>query len=212
LIGVYENYKMTDTASPQIGVIICSSRQPRVCPQIADFVIATITTANPSVKPNLHLVDLAKWNLPLFDEPLVPSEVKSHSEYSHEHTQAWSLEIQKYQGFIFVLPQYNWGYPAVLKNAIDYLFYEWNGKSAMIVSYGGRGGGKSSAQWREVLGGIRMKVAETAPALAFPSRDVLVLATGGQPMPVMGDGGIWSPEQEIIRRAFGELETLLAPS
>jgi NAD(P)H-dependent FMN reductase len=172
----------------------------------------TITTATPSVKPSLHLIDLATWNLPLFDEPLVPSTVKTSSEYSHEHTRAWSLEIQKYRGFIFVLPQYNWGYPAVLKNAIDYLFHEWRGKSAMIVSYGGHGGGKSAAQWRQVLSAVRINVADTAPALAFPSRDVTALAAGGLPMPPMGDGGMWSAEQEAIRRAFGELAALLTPN
>jgi NAD(P)H-dependent FMN reductase len=203
---------MSATASPQIGVIICSSRQPRVCPQIADFVVDTIAAGKPSLKPSLHFVDLAEWKLPLFDEPIIPSQVKSHLGYSHAHTQAWSLEIQKYQGFIFVLPQYNWGYPAVLKNAIDYLFHEWNGKSAMIVSYGGRGGGKAAAQLREVLGGVRMKVAETMPALAFPSRDIIHLAAVGETMPQMGEGGMWSSEQETIRQAFGEVAALLTPN
>lgn len=147
-------------APPSIGVILCSQRQPRVCPQIAKFVL-DITherwlSLYPDVAPtaNLHLIDLALWKLPMFDEPTIPSQVHHHSGYGEPHTQAWSVEIQNYQGFIFVLPQYNWGYPAAIENAIDYLFNEWKGKPAMIVNYGGHGGVKAAAQLNQVLHGV----------------------------------------------------------
>lgn len=123
---------MSSVTSRSIAVILCSSRQPRVCPQVAEFVIETFENWTSSLSAELHgpplaklhLIDLAAWNLPLFDEPKIPSQVTSHSDYGQPHTRAWSLEIQKYSAFIFILPQYNWGYPAVIKNAIDYLFHE----------------------------------------------------------------------------------------
>ena len=208
---------MSVIAPPSIAVIICSQRKPRVCPQIADFVVETLQSNRLSVGPDvgppasLHLIDLATWNLPIFDEPTIPSQVHHHSGYKQPHTQAWSIEIQKYQGFIYVLPQYNWGYPAAIKNAIDYLFNEWKGKSGMIVSYGGHGGVKSAAQFRQVLFGVRMKVAETMPALTFPSKEDMYHASRGEPLCLSGEKEIWKPEREVICKAFDELLLLLSP-
>jgi NAD(P)H-dependent FMN reductase len=143
---------MATTSTKKVGLIICSQRLPRVCPQIAAFVLETIQPlllqpkSPQNLAVDLDLIDLREWNLPMFDEPTIPAKIFSHTEYAQPHTQAWSREIQKYDGFIFALPQYNWGYPASIKNAIDYLFNEWKGKPAMIVSYGGHGGGKAAAQ------------------------------------------------------------------
>ena len=93
----------------------------------------------------------------------------------------------------------------MLKNAIDYLFNEWKGKTAMIVSYGGHGGGKAAAQLRQVLNGVDMEVAETMPGLTFPGRKVLGLAAVGGGLPLKGEGAIWGEENEGIVKAFGEL-------
>ncbi|KAF7880203.1 uncharacterized protein EAF01_012051 [Botrytis porri] len=87
--------------------------------------------------------------LPLLDEPGVPSKYPATNptpHYAKAHTRAWSIEILKHSAFIFVIPQYNWGYPAVIKNAMDYLYYEWAGKRVFVVSYGGQDGGKAVAQ------------------------------------------------------------------
>lgn len=62
--------------------------------------------------------------------------------YHHETTKRWSEKIATYAGFIFIVPQYNWGYPAVLKNALDYLYREWQGKPACLVTFGGHGAHK----------------------------------------------------------------------
>lgn len=124
---------MSLSETSPIAVILCSTRKPRVCPQIAAFVTQIIKTTRPTDEEaphNLQLVDLAEWNLPMFDEPTIPSQIKDYKNYVQPHTRAWSQEIQKYSGFIFILPQYNWGYPAVIKNAIDYLFNEWHDKPA----------------------------------------------------------------------------------
>ena len=134
----------------RIALIIGSTRSPRAGPQISRWVADNIThsmqaeQARTTSGISLHLVDLATWALPLFDEPAVPSQVTEvPAGYTHAHTRGWSAEIASYSAFVFVTPQYNWGYPAGLKNAIDYLFHEWKGKPAMVVSYGGRGGTKA---------------------------------------------------------------------
>jgi NAD(P)H-dependent FMN reductase len=191
-----------------IAVIICSGRQPRVGDQITTYILHTIQAAYPT--STLTLIDLLSWNLPMFNEPTIPSEIHSSSDYIQPHTRAWSEEISKYAGFVFVTPQYNWGYPAILKNAIDYLFNEWKGKSAMVVSYGGHGGGKAAAQLKNVLEGVRMGVAETMPGLSFPGRKVLQTAAVGGELALEGEGAIWG-EKEVkeIVMAFGELAELL---
>lgn len=158
----------------RIGLIIGSVRNPRICPQIADFVCETInqgqsegTTTN---SPTIEKIDIAVWKLPMFDEPIIPASATDPSKYHHQHTREGSREIASYDAFIFVSPQYNWGYPASLKNAIDYLFNEWVGKPAMIVTYGGYGGNKCAAQLRQVLEGCKMKVTPSHVELKYPDR------------------------------------------
>lgn len=159
--------------------------------------------------PSLNLIDLLEWNLPMFDEPTMPQMVLHHSGYVRPHTQAWSLEIQKYQAFIFVTPQYNWGYPAAIKNAIDYLYNEWKGKPAMIVSYGGHGGGKAAAQLNQVLCGVHMLPAATMPALEFSSKKTLLAASLGEQMELAGDAGMWAAQRPTICKAFEEMLELV---
>jgi NAD(P)H-dependent FMN reductase len=144
----------------RIYVIIGSIRLNRVGPQIAGWVLRNIP---PSIGFDAELLDLNDWPLPLSDEPNIPAT----GIYAHEHTHAWSHKIAAADGYIFVTPQYNWGYPASLKNALDHLFKEWNGKPAMIVSYGYHGGGKAAAQLRQVLEGLRMRPINAMPAITF---------------------------------------------
>lgn len=141
----------------------------------------------------------------------MPSQVTDPADYIQPHTRAWSREIQKHAGLIFILPQYNWGYPAVAKNAIDYLYHEWQDKPAVIVSYGGHGGGKSAAQMRQVLqGGVGMRVVERMPALAFPDRKTLAMAAAGEELECLGGGGsIWEGEREGVCKAIEELMALI---
>jgi NAD(P)H-dependent FMN reductase len=113
-------------------------------------------------------VDLADWPLPLDDEPAIPAL----GAYASEYTRAWSAKIASADGLVFVTPQYNWGYPAGLKNALDHLYREWHGKAAVIVSYGGHGGGKCAAQLRQVAEGLKLRVAATMPGLVLPEEAV----------------------------------------
>ncbi|RAL04438.1 flavin-dependent quinone reductase [Aspergillus ibericus CBS 121593] len=191
--------------SPLIGLITCSQRSPRAGPQITTFIQTTILTSHPTA--NLNIIDLAEWNLPMYNEPGIPSYITSADEYVHEHTKAWSREIARHDAFIFVTPQYNWGYPASVKNAIDYLFHEWKGKPALVVSYGGHGGGKAAGQLREVLLGVRMRPleAERMVQLRFPDREEVIKAARGGEMGLEKEGGFWAGEREGIRVAFAEL-------
>ena len=200
----------------RIGVVLCTSRKPRANPQIANFVVDTIKATSlkrsGGVEPSLNFIDLQEWNLPFFNESDVPSQITDHTKYDHAHTRAWSEEIQSYDAFIFVTPQYNWGYPAVLKNAIDYLYHEWKGKPAMIVSYGGHGGGKCNAQLRQVLCGVHMIPTKRSIELSFPGKEFMVKAARGKPLELDGTSGrgVWNAEQKNISEAFAELMDLLS--
>uniref|UniRef100_A0A915DLW8 NADPH-dependent FMN reductase-like domain-containing protein n=1 Tax=Ditylenchus dipsaci TaxID=166011 RepID=A0A915DLW8_9BILA len=111
-----------------------------------------------------ELIDLNDWHLPMNDEPHVPATGK----YTQEHTKKWSQKITAADGFIFVTPEYNHGYPAALKNALDHLFQEWGNKPAAVVSYGGSGGTKSAGQLKQVFELMQMRLADTWPAIKLP--------------------------------------------
>lgn len=81
-----------------------------------------------------EMVDIKDYNLPLLDEPIPPSMC----QYSKEQTKIWSAKIDSFDAYVFVTPEYNHGMPGALKNAIDFLFKEWNNKVAGFVSYGSR--------------------------------------------------------------------------
>lgn len=86
-------------------------------------------------------------------------------QYEHEHTRAWSRTIAGYDGFVFVFPQYNWGYPGVLQDALDYLFQEWHDKPASFLTYGTRGGSKAAEQFSSVLAGLHMRILDHVEAV-----------------------------------------------
>jgi NAD(P)H-dependent FMN reductase len=118
-------------------------------------------------------VDLRALNLGLDDEPGIPAK----DPYVSDATKRWSEQVATALAVVFVTPQYNWGYPAPLKNAIDHLYREWSGKPALIVSYGSHGGDKCARQLREVLGGLDMRLTAAMPGLRL-SRDRIVANDG----------------------------------
>jgi NAD(P)H-dependent FMN reductase len=139
------------SATQRVAVIVGSTRPTRICAGIAAWARDAIADGS---ELSYELLDLAEINLPFLDEPL---KAALH-QYAHEHTRAWSRLIESYDGFLFVFPQYNWGYPGVLKNALDYLYDEWHGKPASFLTYGTRGGSKAAAQFACVLNGLHMRV------------------------------------------------------
>ncbi len=118
----------------RLHVIVASTRPGRVGPLIADWFVARARTLSSF---DVHVVDLADVNLPLLDEPDHPSERR----YTRPHTRAWSESVDAADAFTFVMPEYNRGYTAPLKNALDYLDAEWHDKPVGFVSYGMTSGG-----------------------------------------------------------------------
>jgi NAD(P)H-dependent FMN reductase len=142
----------------RVGVVVGSTRPKRICREIAEWVLAT---AQAGSALHYELIDLAGIALPFLDEPLMAAS----GQYEHEHTKRWSALVTSYDAFVFVAPQYNWGYPAVLKNALDFLYAEWHEKPAGIVSYGTRGGGRAIDQLSMVIQGLGMRGTASNPAL-----------------------------------------------
>lgn len=99
-----------------------------------------------------EFVDLAELNLPFLDEPLPPA----FGNYQHEHTKKWAAKVGPADGFIFVTPEYNHGYPAVLKNAIDSLGAEWRRKPVAFVGHGSNEGVRAIEQLKQVVVQLQM--------------------------------------------------------
>lgn len=110
------------------------------------------------------LIDLKELNLPFLDEPLKPAL----GHYAHEHTRAWSRQVSALEGFVLIFPQYNWGYPAPLKNALDFLYAEWAGKPVGMITYGTRGGGKAADQMTSVLTGLHTRLLTGNVRISLP--------------------------------------------
>lgn len=128
----------------KIGIITGSTRPGNHSKEVAEWVLSF---AKERTDAEFIVVDIAQFNLPLLDEPFPPMM----GNYTKEHTKKWSETISSYDGFIFIVPEYNHAYPAALKNAIDYLYKEWNHKSAGFVSYGSVGGARGVEQLRAVM-------------------------------------------------------------
>ena len=149
----------------RVAVVIGSTRPGRISPGIARWV-RDVVQEHSSLR--YELLDLAEVNLPLLDEPLMAAL----GQYQHEHTRAWSRTVSSFGGFVFVFPQYNWGYPAALKNALDHLYKEWNDKPLVIVTYGGHGGDKCAKQLRQVAEGLKMRPIDTMPAITVAREEI----------------------------------------
>jgi NAD(P)H-dependent FMN reductase len=142
----------------KIAIILGSTRPGRNGKAVADWV-ADKAAARTSAQ--YDLVDLADHALPHIDEPLPPSM----GQYAGEHTKAWAAKIAAYDGFIFVTPEYNHSTSGVLKNAIDYLYGEWNNKAAAFVSYGALGGARAIEHLRAIMS--ELQVAHVRQQLSF---------------------------------------------
>jgi len=133
----------------RIAVMTGSTRPGRVNESVAKWVYAIAKTRGDA---EFELVDIADFNLPLLDESVPPSM----GQYSHEHTRIWAATIDSFDAFVFVTPEYNHGISGALKNAIDYLYREWNNKAAGFVSYGSAGGARAVEQLRLVMAEIQI--------------------------------------------------------
>ncbi|MFI0237795.1 NADPH-dependent FMN reductase [Streptomyces sp. NPDC016845] len=148
---------------PSIGIIVGSTRPGRVGPQIAQWVEKTAGSRDDAV---FELVDIADYHLPLFDEPRSPRM----GDYEHEHTRAWAAKIDALDGFVFVTPEYNRSIPAALKNAIDFVYNEWNNKAAGFVGYGSNvSGARALDHLRHIAGAVQLTAVHTQVHLSLQS-------------------------------------------
>jgi NAD(P)H-dependent FMN reductase len=128
----------------KVAIVTGSTRPGRNNNAVARWVYGI---AQARTDAECELVDIADYNLPLLDEPLSPML----GQYTHEHTKAWSQKIASFDAYVFVTPEYNHSTSGALKNALDYLYREWNNKAAGFVSYGGAGGVRAVEHLRLVL-------------------------------------------------------------
>ena len=144
----------------RIGIILGSTRPNRNGEQVANWVFDLASRRDDA---EFELIDLRDYPLPHLDEPLPPSL----GQYQHEHTKQWAATIASFDGFVIVTPEYNHGTSGVLKNAIDYLYAEWNNKAVGFVSYGAVGGARAVEHLRLVAGELQMADVRQQVALSL---------------------------------------------
>lgn len=138
-----------------IKIILSTTRPGKASTKVGNWAIQELKKID--TKNTYEIIDLSKINLPFFDEMDSPR----NDNYKNEHTKKWSETIKGSDGFIIVLAEYNGGYPAPIKNAIDYLYWEWRDKPVGFIGYGGSGARSSIRQLSEILTKIKMRVLES---------------------------------------------------
>lgn len=145
----------------KIGIITGSTRPGRKSLQVAEWVKGI---ADKRGDAEYEIIDLVEFNLPLYAEPV-------SAAYSQDFTAPeafpWSRKIAEMDGYIFICPEYNRGVTSVLKNAIDYLYYEWTNKAAGIVSYGYAGGVRSTEALRIILAELQVASVRAHTAMSI---------------------------------------------
>ena len=182
----------------RVGVILGSTRPGRRGKPVAGWVMDEASRRNDA---EFELIDLADYPLPHLDEPLSPSM----GQYQNAHTQEWAATIGRFDGYVFITPEYNHSTSGVLKNAIDFLYAEWNNKAMGVVSYGVAGGVRAAEHLRLIAGELQLADVRTNVALSFLTdfenfseftprpHQVQVLAT------LLGEVVAWSQALEPLR-------------
>ena len=133
----------------KIAIILSSTRPGRNGEAVAQWVHGITKTRRDA---EFELIDIADYNLPLLDEPVPPSM----GQYMHEHTRTWAAKIAPFDAYVFVTPEYNHSTSAALKNAIDYLYKEWNNKAAGFVGYGSAMGVRAVEHLRLIMAELQI--------------------------------------------------------
>ncbi len=135
----------------KIGIIISSIRENRFGDKAGQWIFDILKNHNDI---DAELIDLREWNLPMFAEGITPST--ANGNYANPVAQKWADKIKSFDGFIWIVAEYNHGYTSALKNAIDYVYLEWHRKPVAFVSYGSAGGARAVEQLREVAVELQM--------------------------------------------------------
>jgi NAD(P)H-dependent FMN reductase len=162
----------------KIQVIIGTTRQNRFSEKAASYIYQEIKKKK---GVEVELVDLKDYPLPFFDAPTGPSMFEMMKyEYTDKIAKKWTKKIAEADGYIIVTGEYNHGYPAVLKNALDYIFKEWNKKAVGFVGYGNAGGARAIEQLRQVV--IELQMTPIRAAIHIPVE--IYMAVRNEKLPV----------------------------
>ena len=154
LFGKTQQEEETQMTTLNIGIIIGSTREGRVSPQVAQWVKEI---ADKRGDANYTVIDIADYKLPLLGEAGTDASGAA----------AWSQAVAQQDGFVFVVQEYNHSITGALKNALDFLREEWNNKAAGIVSYGSVGGARAAEHLRGILGELSVADVRVHPALSL---------------------------------------------
>ncbi|MEN3345157.1 MAG: hypothetical protein V7635_1733 [Arthrobacter sp.] len=182
----------------RIAVVLGSTRPGRLGKAVADWVYERSRQRSDA---SFDLLDIVDFKLPLLDEPRPPSL----GHYEHEHTKAWAAAVARFDGYIFVTAEYNHSIPGALKNALDFLYAEWNNKAAGFVSYGGVGGTRAVEHLRLVAGELQMADVRAQVALPLATefenyRTFMPSATAEKGLGILFDQVIaWSEALQWLR-------------
>ena len=178
-----------------ISVIVGSTRQGRFSEKPARWIFQRLKKR---VGIEARLLDLRDFPMPFFDQPMPPA-MPGRPPYENEVVKKWTAEIARSDGFIVVTPEYNFGSPAVLKNALDWVYPEWNRKAVAFVSYGSVAGARSVQQLRETA--IELQLAPVRSSVHIPVATLWAHFQGGDvdaglaeleaPAKVMIDDLLW---------------------
>ncbi|MCE3235465.1 MAG: NADPH-dependent reductase [Vampirovibrio sp.] len=144
----------------RIAIIIGSTRPNRVGESVAHW---AYDIARQRKDAEFELLDIRDFNLPLRDEPVPPAM----GQYSKPHTKKWAMKIDSFDAFVFVTPEYNHGTSGALKNALDFLYEEWNNKAAGFIGYGSAGGTRAVESLRLVMGELQIADVRNQVALSL---------------------------------------------
>lgn len=183
----------------KIKVIVGSTRQNRFSEKPARWIFEEVKKLEGI---EAELLDLRDYPMPFFDNPVSPS--MAQGKYEDEVVQKWAEKIADGDAFIIVTPEYNHGYPAVLKNALDVIYQEWNRKPVGFVSYGSAVGARSVEQLRQVA--IELQMAPIRNAIHIPVDIFFAAMMGkGSQGPEMFEPIRKSPMGDIVERFFNDL-------
>lgn len=143
-----------------VAIVVGSTRPGRKAAAVAEWVYEH---AKKRSDAKFEVVDIEHFKLPLLDEPIPPSMGK----YEKEHTKAWAAKIASFDAYVFVTPEYNHGTSGALKNAIDFVYGEWNNKAAGFVAYGSAGGVRAVESLRLVMGELQVADVRAQVALSL---------------------------------------------
>ena len=144
----------------KVAIVTGSTRPGRLNEQVSRWVHSLAMERKDA---EFELIDIADYNLPLLDESIPPLL----GQYQHEHTKKWAKTIGSFDAYVFVTPEYNHSTSGALKNAIDFLYGEWNNKAAGFVSYGSSGGSRAAEHLRLILAELKVATVRTQVMLSL---------------------------------------------